>query len=474
MISYRIEQDLLGERKVPDNVYYGIQTLRAMENFRLTGNKIDRDFIKALGIVKKAAAEANMKIGLLDEKRSLAIINAAQEVIDGKLDKEFVLDPIQGGAGTSNNMNANEVIANRAIELYGEGQKGDSAVISSLTHVNMSQSTNDAVPTAIKIALLIKARILLEATERLELTFRKKSKEFDHILKMGRTHLQDAVPIRLGQEFNAHATAAKRAKNRIAQSIEGLKIINMGATAVGTCLNADPEYIKVVEERLRDISGFDLSIAEDLVDATQNADTYVEVSSAIKAWALVLSKICNDLRLMASGPRAGLYEIRLPEVQPGSSIMPGKVNPVILEATNQVVFQIVGNDVTINMAAEAGQLELNVMEPVLAFNLMQSFDILTNAQNMLREKCINGITANEQRCKDFVEKSIGILTALNPHIGYEKTCTVAREVFLENKSVREVILQNKILDEQKLNRILDPYEMTKAGIAGKDLLKDNS
>ncbi|MDD3655892.1 MAG: aspartate ammonia-lyase [Atribacterota bacterium] len=472
MKEYRIEEDLLGKKEVPNDVYYGVQTLRAMENFKLTGYKMDRDFIKALGIVKKAAAKANMEIGLLDEKRAKAIMDATQEVIDGKLNEEFVLDPIQGGAGTSNNMNANEVIANRAIEIYGEGERGDTSVISSLTHVNMSQSTNDAVPTAIKIALLIKSQALLEATDKLEKSFRTKAKELDHVLKMGRTHLQDAVPIRLGQEFLAHTNAAKRSRERIARSIEGLKTINMGATAVGTCLNAEPEYIKLVEKILREMSGFDLLIAEDLVDATQNADAYVEASSAIKAWAVVLSKICNDLRLMASGPRAGLYEIRLPEVQPGSSIMPGKVNPVILEATNQVVFQIIGNDVTINLAAEAGQLELNVMEPVLAFNLMQSFDLMTNVQNMLREKCIDGIIANEQRCREFVERSIGIITALNPHIGYEKTCLVAREAFLKNKSVREVVLKHKIMDEDKLNKILDPYEMTKVGIAGKELLKN--
>lgn len=472
MENFRIEEDLLGKRKVPNNVYYGIQTLRAMENFKITGYKMDKDFIKALGIVKKAAAKANMMIGSLDKKRALAIMDAAQEVIDGKLDKEFVLDPIQGGAGTSSNMNVNEVIANRAIELYGKGKIGDSSIVSSLAHVNMSQSTNDAVPSAIKIALLIKSKALLEATEELEKAFRVKAKEFDHILKMGRTHLQDAIPIRLGQEFLSHTTVAKRARERMAQSIEGLKIINMGATAVGTCLNADPEYIKLVEEILREISGFDLKIAEDLVDGTQNTDIYVAVSGSIKSWAVALSKICNDLRLMASGPRAGLYEIRLPEVQPGSSIMPGKVNPVILEATNQVVFQVMGNDLTISMAAEAGQLELNVMEPVLAYNLMQTFDIITNAQNMLREKCINGIMANEKKCNDFVERSIGIVTALNPHIGYKKTCMVAREVFLENKNVREVVLAHQLLDEEKLNKILDPYEMTQRGIAGKEFLKD--
>jgi len=471
MMHYRIEEDLLGKKKVPKNVYYGIQTLRAMENFKITGYKMDKDFIKALGIVKKAAAKANMMIGLLDEKRAQAIMSAAQEVIDGKLDDEFLLDPIQGGAGTSNNMNANEVIANRAIELYGEGHRGDSSVISSLTHVNMSQSTNDVVPSAIKIALLLKSGALLKSTERLEKAFRKKSIEFNHILKMGRTQLQDAVPIRLGQEFLAHANAAKRSRDRIAHSMENLKIINMGATAIGTSLNADPQYIRFVLDNLRDISGFDLKIAEDLIDATQNTDVYVEVSSAIKAWAVVLSKISNDLRLMGSGPRSGLHEINLPEVQPGSSIMPGKVNPVIPEAVNQVVFQVIGNDVTINIAAEAGQLELNVMEPVLAFNLMQSFDIIKNAQNMLVERCIDGITANEKRCKEFIERSIGIVTALNPHIGYEKTCMVAKEALRDNKSIREVVLAHQLLEKEKLNKILNPYEMTKSGIAGKELLK---
>lgn len=288
---------------------------------------------------------------------------------------------------------------------------------------------------------------------------------------MGRTQLQDAVPIRLGQEFLAYASAAKRSRERMVKAFDSIKVINMGATAIGTGLNADPRYIKYVLANLREISGFDLLIAEDLIDATQNSDVYVELSSAIKAWAVVLSKICNDLRLMGSGPRSGLHEINLPEVQPGSSIMPGKVNPVIPEAVNQVVFQIIGNDVTINIAAEAGQLELNVMEPVIAFNLMQSFDILTNAQNMLTEKCIVGITANEKRCKEFVGKSIGIVTALNPHIGYEKTCMVAKEALESNKSIREIILAHKLLDEERLNKILDPYEMTKGGIAGKELLK---
>lgn len=470
MEDYRIEEDLLGKRKVPHNVYYGIQTLRAKENFQITGYKMDKKFIKSLGIVKKAAAKANMAIDLLDEKRARAIMNAAQEVIDGKLDNQFILDPIQGGAGTSTNMNANEVIANRAIELYGEGHRGDYSVISPLTHVNMSQSTNDVIPTAIRIALLLKSESLLESTDELEKAFREKANKFDHVLKMGRTQLQDAVPIRLGQEFLAHANAAKRSKKRIARSIESLKIINIGATAIGTSLNADPDYIQHVVENLRDMLGFDLEVAEDLVDATQHTDVYVEVSSAIKAWAVALSKICNDLRLLGSGPRSGLHEINLPEVQPGSSIMPGKVNPVIPEAVNQVVFQVIGSDVTISMAAEAGQLELNVMEPVLAWNLMQTFDMMTNAQHMLVDKCIKGITANEERCKEFVEKSIGIVTALNPHIGYENACMVAKEALEEHKSIREVVLSHQFLDEEKLNIILDPYEMTMEGIAGKELL----
>jgi len=470
-MNYRIEEDLLGEKKVPEDAYYGVQTLRAMENFHITGYKMDNELIKALGIVKKAAAKANMMIGLLDEKRAQAIMSASQEVIDGKLNDEFLLDPIQGGAGTSMNMNVNEVIANRAIELYGEGNRGDYSIISSLTHVNMSQSTNDAVPTAIKIALLLKSEKLLEATERVEKVFREKSKEFDHVLKMGRTQLEDAVPIRLGQEFSAYASAAKRSRERIAKAIENLRIVNMGATAIGTCLNADIQYISFVIDNLKKISGFDITIAEDLVDATQNTDVFVEVSSIIKTWAVVLSKISNDLRLMGSGPKCGLQEINLPEVQPGSSIMPGKVNPVIPEVVNQVVFQVIGNDLTINLASEAGQLELNVMEPVLAFNLMQTFDIMTNAQNTFVERCLKGITANVERCREYVEKSIGIVTALNPHIGYEKSCLVAKEALKEQKSIREVVLAHKFLEEEKLNIILDPYEMTERGIAGKELLE---
>jgi len=471
MIDYRIEEDLLGKKKVPKDVYYGIQTLRAMENFRITGYKMDNELIKALGIVKKAAAKANMMVGLLDEKRARAIMSASQEVIDGKLNDEFLLDPIQGGAGTSMNMNVNEVIANRAIELYEEGNRGDYSIISSLTHVNMSQSTNDVVPTAIKIALLLKSEKLLKATERVEKIFREKSKEFDHILKMGRTQLEDAVPIRLGQEFLAYANASKRSRERIAKAIENLKIVNMGATAIGTSLNADPQYIIFAIDNLKKISGFDISIAKDLVDATQNTDVYVEVSSVIKAWAVVLSKISNDLRLMGSGPRCGLHEINLPEVQPGSSIMPGKVNPVIPEVVNQVVFQVIGNDLTINLASEAGQLELNVMEPVLAFNLMQTFDIMTNAQNTFVERCLKGITVNEERCREFVEKSIGIVTALNPHIGYEKSCLVAKEALKNNKSIREVVLAHKFMKKKELNEVLDPYEMTEEGIAGKELLE---
>jgi len=335
----------------------------------------------------------------------------------------------------------------------------------------MSQSTNDAVPTAIKIALLLKTGELLKATERVEKVFREKSKEFDHVLKMGRTQLEDAVPIRLGQEFLAYANVAKRSRERMEKAIDNLKIVNMGATAIGTCLNADPQYILFVINNLKEMSGFDITIAEDLIDATQNTDVFIEVSSAIKAWAVVLSKISNDLRLMGSGPRCGILEINLPEVQPGSSIMPGKVNPVIPEVVNQVAFQVIGNDLTITLASEAGQLELNVMEPVLAFNLMQSFDIMTNVQNTFVERCLEGITANEERCREYVEKSIGIVTALNPHIGYEKTCLVAKEALKNHKSIREIVLAHKFIEEEKLNKILDPYEMTEAGIAGKELLE---
>ncbi|SMQ73185.1 aspartate ammonia-lyase [Bacillus sp. OV166] len=463
--NVRIEKDFLGERELPINAYYGVQTVRAMENFPITGYRIHEELIKALAIVKKAAALANMDVKCLYEGLGQVIVQATDEIIEGKWHDQFMVDPIQGGAGTSMNMNANEVIANRALELLGK-EKGSYFELSPNSHVNMSQSTNDVFPTAIHIATLHLVGKLLDTMQYMLEVFKKKAQQFDHVIKMGRTHLQDAVPIRLGQEFEAYSRVLERDIKRIQQSRQHLYEVNMGATAVGTGLNADPRYIENVVKHLADISGLPLIGAEHLVDATQNTDAYTEVSAALKVCMMNMSKIANDLRLMASGPRAGLAEISLPSRQPGSSIMPGKVNPVMPEMINQVAFQVIGNDHTICLASEAGQLELNVMEPVLVFNLLQSISIMNNAFRAFTDYCLAGIEANEDRLKEYVEKSAGIITAVNPHIGYEVAARIAREAILNGKSVRELCLQNDVLTEEELDLILDPYEMTHPGIAG--------
>lgn len=467
----RIEKDFLGEKEVPSVAYYGVQTLRAVENFPITGYRIHPSLITAMAIVKKAAALANMDTGYLAKDIGQEIAEAAQEIVDGKFHDQFIVDPIQGGAGTSINMNTNEVIANRALERMGY-KKGEYAKISPNTHVNMAQSTNDAFPTGIHIATLMMLEELLITMEELHAAFRTKAKEFDHVIKMGRTHLQDAVPIRLGQEFEAYSRVLARDIKRIKQSRQHLYEVNMGATAVGTGLNANPKYIEQVVKHLRTFSGFPLVGAEHLVDATQNTDAYTEVSAALKVCMMNMSKIANDLRIMASGPRVGLAEIQLPARQPGSSIMPGKVNPVMAEVINQVAFQVIGNDHTICLASEAGQLELNVMEPVLVFNLIQSISIMNNGFRVFREYCIKGITANEELLKQYVEKSVGIITAVNPHIGYEAASRIAREAIETGKSVRELCLEHGVLTEEELDIILDPFEMTHPEIAGASLLKD--
>ncbi len=469
MSQMRTEKDFLGPKEVPADAYYGIQTLRAVENFPITGYRIHEELIKAMAVVKKAAALANMDIKRLYDGIGENIVKAADELMTGKWHDQIIVDPIQGGAGTSINMNINEVIANRTIELLGK-EKGDYFHCSPNTHVNMSQSTNDAFPTAIHIAVLNLLEKLLPSMEDMHTVFQQKAKEFNHVIKMGRTHLQDAVPIRLGQEFEAYSRVIERDIKRIKQSKQHLYEVNMGATAVGTGLNADPRYIALVVKHLQDISGLPLTGADHLVDATQNTDAYTEVSGALKICMLNMSKIANDLRLMASGPRAGLAEITLPARQPGSSIMPGKVNPVLPELINQVAFQVVGNDQTICLASEAGQLELNVMEPVLVFNLLQSISIMNNAFRTFTEHCLKGITANEERLKEYVEKSAGVITAVNPHIGYEVASRIAREAIVNGVPVRELCLKYDVLTEEELNIILDPYEMTKPGIAGASLL----
>ncbi|WP_078552840.1 aspartate ammonia-lyase [Bacillus alkalicellulosilyticus] len=469
MTEFRVEKDLLGEKQVPKEAYYGIQTMRAKENFPITGYPPHHELIKAFGYVKKAAAMANRDVGVLNKRIAEAIIQASEDVIAGKLDEEFIVDAIQGGAGTSFNMNANEVIANRAIEIVG-GQKGDYMKISPNTHVNMAQSTNDAFPTAIHIACLNLAQGLTNALERLIDECNNKEKEFDTVIKMGRTHLQDAVPIRLGQEFSAYRRVLSRDLKRLKGSLQQLFEINMGATAVGTGLNAKTEYIEKVAFHLAKITNYPFTTAEDLVDATQNTDAYTELSSALKILAINISKIANDLRLMSSGPKTGFNEINLPARQPGSSIMPGKVNPVMCEVINQISFQVIGNDHTISLASEAGQLELNVMEPVLVFNLLQSLSILQNGIDVFTKYTLQGITANIERCRELVEGSVGIITAINPHVGYEVATRIAKEAITTGRSVREICLEQGVLTEEELGAILDPIEMTKPGIAGAEFM----
>ncbi|WP_232426289.1 aspartate ammonia-lyase [Cytobacillus praedii] len=470
MSTYRIEKDFLGEKYVPIEAYYGIQTLRAVENFPITGYKLDKDLIIAMAIVKKAAALANADVGRLYKGKAEVICQAADEIITGKWHDHFLVDPIQGGAGTSINMNTNEVIANRGLELLGK-EKGEYFHLNPNIDVNMAQSTNDAFPTAIHIAVYRALEALLATMKEMKATFSVKADEFDSVIKMGRTHLQDAVPIRLGQEFRAYTNVIDRDIKRIERSKDNLLEVNMGATAVGTGLNADPNYIEKVVKYLAEISGIPVVPADNLVDATQNTDAYVEVSASLKICMVNMSKIANDLRLMASGPRAGLYEINLPARQPGSSIMPGKVNPVMPEVINQIAFQVIGNDHTISLASEAGQFELNVMEPVLLFNLLQSISIMNNGFRVFSNFCISGITANTDRLKEYVEKSVGLLTAVNPHIGYNVASEIARESIVNGKSIRELCLLYDVLTEEELDLILDPYEMTKPGIAGSSLLE---
>jgi aspartate ammonia-lyase len=458
--KFRVERDLLGERQVPDGAYYGIQTLRAVENFPITGIPISHfpNLIKALAMVKKAAAIANFKLGLLTEEIHDAIARACDEIIEGALHKHFVVDVIQGGAGTSTNMNANEVIANRAIELLG-GPRGDYHRVHPNNHVNLSQSTNDAYPTALKVGLLLSLKELENAMLYLLRSFREKEREFEDVIKMGRTQLQDAVPMTLGQEFGTYATMLEEDVRILGTTSQLITEINMGGTAIGTGINADPEYVPLVCEELRKITGLDLKISENLVEATQDTGAFVQLSGVFKRIVVKLSKVCNDLRLLSSGPRAGLREICLPPMQPGSSIMPGKVNPVIPEVFNQVAYQVVGNDLTVTMAGEAGQLQLNVMEPVIAFQLLQSIDIMRNAMITLADRCIKGITANREVCRKYVENSIGIVTVLNPCIGYENASAIAKEALQTGKSVCDLVLEKGLLTKEEIERMLSPDEM---------------
>jgi len=468
-MQFRVEKDFLGEKQLPAEAYYGINTVRAVENFPISGVPIHAELISALGEVKKAAALANMELGLLPKKIGQAIVEAADEIIAGSLRSEFIVDSIQGGAGTSINMNMNEVLANRALELLGK-QKAEYFHCNPNNHVNMSQSTNDAIPTAIRIASYRLAQELLAVFRTLVDGIRAKAREFDDVIKMGRTHLQDAVPIRMGQEFGAYANVLSRDIARIDRAAQGLLVVNMGATAVGTGLNATPAYMDSVVKHLVEQTGFALNQAEDLVDATQNTDAYMELSAALKVCAVNISKMCNDIRLMASGPKAGLNELNVPARQPGSSIMPGKVNPVMAEVMNQIAFQVIGNDHTISLACEAGQFELNVMVPVAANNLMHSLKILRNGMDVFYKNLVVDLQANKERCKHFVDTSYGIITALNPHLGYDVASRLVKEAQKTGQSIREIILEQGLLTEEQVEVILDPYHMTSPGIAGEEFL----
>ena len=462
----RVEHDLLGEMNIDDNCYYGIHTKRAMDNFRISGVPIHPELVRALAIVKKAAAMANEAAGLLEKEKVEAIKEACDEIIAGNFADQFVVDCMQGGAGTSANMNANEVIANRAIELLG-GKKGEYSLIHPLDHVNMSQSTNDVFPTAVRIAAIRLLRPVSELFADLQTALQEKEEEFSSILKVGRTQLQDAVPVLLGQEFGAWAQAISRDRWRLYKAEERLRQVNMGGTAVGTGLNAEKKYVFLVVEKLRELTGIGLARAEYMMDVTQNCDVFVEVAGLLKTSAVNISKIANDLRLLASGPRAGIGEIKLPPVQAGSSIMPGKVNPVIPEAVNQIAFKIMGNENAITIAAQAGQLELNPFLPLIAQNLFEIFDLLKNGLKIFIHKCIKGIEADEIRCRQLVENSLTLVTGMVGYIGYEKASNLAQRCAITNTTVKDALIEDNIMSEEEISQILNAIEMTKPGIPGK-------
>ncbi len=460
-IKFRVESDLLGELQVPADAYYGVQTQRAINNYRIsTTHMYDYpEYIIAMAYVKMAAAAANTELGVMPKEIGEAIIKACQEIVDGKLHDQFPVDMMQGGAGTSVNMNANEVIANRALELMGH-KKGEYQYCSPNDHVNCAQSTNDAYPTAFRYTFFRMNRHLEKALQDLIDSFRAKGEEFKDIIKMGRTQLQDAVPMTSGQEFNAFANNLEEEIANLERNVVLLKEINMGGTAIGTGLNAVPGFAELCTKRLSEFSGDTFEKAPDLVEATPDTGAYVSYSAALKRLAVKLSKICNDLRLMASGPRCGLHEINLPPMAPGSSIMPGKVNPVIPEVTNQVCFKVIGNDTCVAFAAEAGQLQLNVMEPVIAQSILESQTWLINVMNTLRTKCVDGITVNVEHCYNMVKNSIGIVTALNPYIGYKASTKVAKEALETGGSVYDLVLEHGLMTREKLDEALDPKAMT--------------
>ena len=457
----RLEHDLIGERAVPHHAYYGIHTLRAVENFPVTGTPISiyPDLINALARIKQAAALTNHELGLLDKTRCGAIVAACAEIIDGRLHDQFVVDVIQGGAGTSTNMNANEVIANRALELLGH-HRGEYSHLHPNEHVNLSQSTNDVYPTALKIAGIVGIHGLIEAMAVLRLAFAEKADAFSNILKMGRTQLQDAVPMTLGQEFQTYAVMLGEDEERLREASKLICEINLGATAIGTGITTHPDYAALVCKHLCALTHLPLMTAPNLIEATQDCGAFVQLSGVLKRVAVKLSKTCNDLRLLSSGPRAGLGEINLPAMQAGSSIMPGKVNPVIPEVVNQIAFEVIGNDLTVSFAAEAGQLQLNAFEPVIAHSLFKSVTHLRQGCLILAERCVKGITANAEKLRQSVTSSIGLVTALNPYIGYENATALAQEALQTGASVYDLVIAKKLLDKEQLDAILDPAVLT--------------
>lgn len=462
-MTTRIEKDTLGEMEVPAEAYYGAQTARALQNFPISGLKPHPAFVWGTVIIKRCAAIANMSTGRLAAETGDAIVAATDEALAGELAGQFVVDPFQAGAGTSHNMNVNEVLANRALEMLGQ-QRGDFRTLHPNDHVNMAQSTNDVIPTAIRLASLEMLDPLLEMLEGLELALAAKGKEFDHVLKSGRTHLQDAVPIRMGQEFTAYAVAIRKNREGLESCIPALLELGIGGTAVGTGLNAEPAYIKAVVEQLAQATGFPLVASPDLFEAMQNMDPFLALSSALRRTAVTIGRIANDLRLLASGPRTGLDEISLPAIQPGSSIMPGKINPSMAEMTNMVCFQVMGCDQAVMLAVQAGQLELNVMMPLIAYNLTFSMELLRNCVQKFTESCINGITVNEARCRRYLDESLGLVTVLAPYIGYNASAAIAKESVASGKSIRELVLDQKLMPEAELDRIMQPQHLTEPGL----------
>ncbi|MDO8281421.1 MAG: class II fumarate hydratase [Thermodesulfovibrionia bacterium] len=456
----RIEHDTLGEVKLPDKAYYGAQTQRAVENFPISGLRLPRRFIRAQGIVKLAAARANGSFGLLKKNQLTAIEKAALEVIEGMHDAHFVVDAYQAGAGTSQNMNANEVICNRAVEIL-KGKRGDHSKIHPNDHVNMAQSTNDTIPTSICISSFEALKEgLLPALRSLKIVLSKKAKDFDRIVKAGRTHMQDAVPIRLGQEFSGYAEAVANDIKRIENASKSLLYIPIGGNAVGTGINAHPKFRQTVVREINKITGIKFKSPANRFEGIQNVNAALEVSASLRGIAVTLTKISNDIRLLSSGPRTGFAEIILPAVQPGSSIMPGKVNPVMAEMLNMICYQVMGNDTTITFAMQAGQLELNVMKPLIAYNLLTSIEILTNGVNAFNDKCLKGIKADAKRCRELADATLAIATALNPVIGYEAAAAVSKEAYNTGKTVKQVVIEKGILNKKDANRLLDPMKLT--------------